>query len=84
MKATSILFSTLLLTSALSAADRMNALLINADDLGIQLSCYGDPIAHTPRIDELAARSTLFKTAYVSQASCVALSQIGRKISQKR
>lgn len=34
--------------------------------------------------DELAARSTLFKTAYVSQASCVALSQIGRKISQKR
>jgi len=70
VKATSILFSTLLLTSALSAADRMNALLITADDLGIQLSCYGDSIAHTPRIDELAARSTLFKTAYVSQASC--------------
>ncbi len=50
--------------------ERLNALLITADDLGIQLSCYGDPIAHTPSIDALAARSTRFETAYVSQASC--------------
>ncbi len=61
---------TLALTSALSAVDRPNALLITADDLGIQLSCYGDPIARTPQIDALAARSARFETAYVSQASC--------------
>ena len=52
------------------AAERPNVLLITADDLGIQLSCYGDPIAKTPHIDALAAKSVRFKTAYVSQASC--------------
>lgn len=71
MKATSIFFLTLMLiASALSDVERLNALLVTADDLGIQLSCYGDPIARTPKIDELAARSTRFETAYVSQASC--------------
>ena len=52
------------------ADEQLNVLLITADDLGIQLSCYGDPIANTPHIDALAARSVRFKTAYVSQASC--------------
>ena len=49
---------------------RPNVLLITADDLGLQLSCYDDPIARTPHIDELAKRSVRFRTAYVSQASC--------------
>ena len=53
-----------------SASDKLNILLITADDLGIQLSCYGDPIAKTPYIDELAQNSVRFETAYVSQASC--------------
>jgi len=70
MKAAPLVFLTFALTSTLYAKEHLNALLITADDLGIQLSCYGDPIANTPRIDELAARSTLFETAYVSQASC--------------
>lgn len=70
MKAASLVFLAFVLTTALSANERLNALLITADDLGIQLSCYGDPIANTPRIDALAARSTQFQTAYVSQASC--------------
>ncbi len=52
------------------AQDRPNVLLITADDLGLQLSCYGDPIAKTPNLDRLAARSVRFRTAYVSQASC--------------
>ncbi len=49
---------------------KLNILLITADDLGIQLSCYGDPIAKTPHIDALAQQSVQFQTAYVSQASC--------------
>src|SRR6056297_1335592 len=53
-----------------SASDQLNILLITADDLGIQLSCYGDPIAQTTHIDELAEHSVRFQTAYVSQASC--------------
>jgi N-sulfoglucosamine sulfohydrolase len=56
--------------SVSSAADKPNILLITADDLGIQLSCYGDSIAKTPNIDKLAQHSVWFQTAYVSQASC--------------
>ena len=56
----------------INAADakRPNLLLITADDLGTQLSCYGDAIARTPRIDQLAAQSVQFTTAWVTQASC--------------
>lgn len=52
------------------AAPQPNVLLITADDLGLQLSCYGDRVAQTPNLDRLAARSVRFRTAYVSQASC--------------
>lgn len=70
MKALSLLLFFLSSTILLSAEGRLNLLLITADDLGIQLSCYGDPIAQTPHIDDLAAGAVRFKTAYVSQASC--------------
>ncbi|MBD3675998.1 MAG: sulfatase [Planctomycetaceae bacterium] len=57
-------------SGASGASEKLNVLLITADDLGVQLSCYGDPIARTPHIDELARNSVRFQTAYVSQASC--------------
>ncbi len=47
-----------------------NVLLITADDLGLQLSCYGDPYIKTPHLDALAASGTMFRTAYVTHASC--------------
>lgn len=53
-----------------AVAERPNVLLITADDLGLQLGCYGDQLADTPNIDRLAADSVQFRTAYVSQASC--------------
>lgn len=65
-----VLVLAFVLAPGLMAADRLNVLLITADDLGLQLSCYGDPVARTPHLDRLAARSVRFKTAYVSQASC--------------
>lgn len=49
---------------------RPNILLITADDLGLQLSCYGDPYIQTPQLDALAAEGVMFRTAYVTQASC--------------
>ena len=49
---------------------RLNVLLITADDLGKQLSCYGDDIIETPNIDKLAKSGVLFENAYVTQASC--------------
>ncbi len=58
------------LTEQSGDSRKLNILLITADDLGTQLSCYGDPIAKTPNIDQLARQSVQFRTAYVSQASC--------------
>lgn len=47
-----------------------NVLLIVGDDLGLQLSCYGDPNIRTPHIDALAEAGTRFRTAYITQSSC--------------
>ncbi len=47
-----------------------NVLLITADDLGLQLSCYGDSYIQTPHLDALAASGVKYRTAYVTQASC--------------
>ena len=56
---------------AVEAVERPpNVLLITADDLGLQLGCYGDETVPTPRLDALAARGVRFETAYVTQASC--------------
>ena len=52
------------------AAERLNVLLITADDLGLQLGCYGDKVVRTPNLDALAKRGRLFENAYVAQASC--------------
>lgn len=65
-----LVISALLFAGSAVAAERLNVLLITADDLGLQLSCYGDPVAKTPHLDRLAAQSVRFQTAYVSQASC--------------
>ena len=48
----------------------LNILLVTADDLGLQLSSYGDTVIDTPNIDELAASGVQFEVAYVAQASC--------------
>jgi arylsulfatase A-like enzyme len=65
-----ILLLTLCLLAPPALAVRPNVLLITADDLGLQLGCYGDKLAETPNIDRLARESVQFQTAYVSQASC--------------
>ncbi|MDE0110285.1 MAG: sulfatase [Bryobacterales bacterium] len=49
---------------------RLNVLLITADDLGLQLSSYGDQVIETPNLDALGASGALFEVAYVAQASC--------------
>lgn len=49
---------------------RRNILLMIADDLGLTAGCYGDPSAHTPNIDRLAAQGTCFTHAFTSTASC--------------
>ena len=58
------------LTTVSFSTEKPNILLITADDLGLQLSCYGDPYIETPNLDKLAAGGVRYRTAYVAQASC--------------
>lgn len=47
-----------------------NVVLLIADDLGMQVGCYGDPVAKTPHIDALAQSGTRFTHGFASVSSC--------------
>jgi N-sulfoglucosamine sulfohydrolase len=47
-----------------------NVVLIIADDLGMQLGCYGDPTIKSPNIDALAKKGVRFTKAYATVSSC--------------
>jgi arylsulfatase A-like enzyme len=65
------LLSLLLLCAPLSAAERPNIVLVNADDLGINdLGCYGRKDHHTPHLDALARQGMRFTSNYCAQPIC--------------
>jgi N-sulfoglucosamine sulfohydrolase len=49
---------------------RPNILLLVGEDVGLQLGCYGDGIARTPQLDQLAAQGIRYERAYVTQSVC--------------
>lgn len=61
---------TLLLATALHAADRPNILFIAVDDLRPELASYGVEKIHSPNIDRLADQGALFERAYVQVPVC--------------
>lgn len=52
------------------SAQRLNVLFIAVDDLRPELKCYGNQEIHSPNINALAARGTLFERAYCQVAVC--------------
>lgn len=63
----------LCLPAGLNAAEpeqRLNVLLIMADDLNNDMGCYGRGDVHTPQLDRLAARSMRFDRAYCQYPVC--------------
>ncbi|GAA4236447.1 sulfatase [Postechiella marina] len=58
-------------TSKRSAAKQpLNILWINCDDLGRELSCYGNPDVKTPHIDNLAKQGVKYTNAYSNAPVC--------------
>ena len=54
------------------AAAERNVVLFITDDESPTLGCYGDPVAATPAIDQVAADGVVFRNAFATTASCSA------------
>lgn len=58
------------LSTLLAAADKPNILWLTSEDHGPEMGCYGDKVARTPNVDELAAKGMIFKKAWSVAPVC--------------
>lgn len=49
---------------------RPNILWISCEDISPHLGCYGDPLARTPHLDQLAAQGVRYTHAYTNAGVC--------------
>jgi N-sulfoglucosamine sulfohydrolase len=64
------LFAGLLACAAAPDAGRPNLLWITSEDNSPYLGCYGDPLAHTPHLDRLAAEGVRYRRAFANAPVC--------------
>jgi N-sulfoglucosamine sulfohydrolase len=64
------LAAAVLLAASAAAADRPNILWITSEDNSPYLGCYGDPQAHTPNLDRLAAQGVRYRNAFANAPVC--------------
>ena len=67
-----LMLSTVVFDQAIADSPLKNVVLIVADDLGLQLGCYGDSVVQTPHLDRLADSGVRFTRAYCTTSSCSA------------
>jgi arylsulfatase A-like enzyme len=67
---TRFVFLFIVVSSSALAQDRPNILWITSEDNSPFIGCYGDKLAKTPHIDNLAANGVLYKHAYSTAAVC--------------
>jgi arylsulfatase A-like enzyme len=53
-----------------SKTEKPNILWITCEDITTMIGCYGDPLATTPNIDNLASEGVLYKNAYSTAPVC--------------
>ena len=61
-----------LFVTASAAEDRPNVLWIYVDDMSDWMGCYGDELAESPNIDQLAVEGTRFENVFMPAPVCSA------------
>lgn len=59
-----------LATSAANAAKQPNILWLSCEDISPHIGCFGDPLAITPNIDQLAGEGVRYMNAYTAAGVC--------------
>lgn len=57
-------------TSFASESSRPNILLLMAEDMSLRVGAFGDEVAITPNLDELAAKGTRFPNTFTTAGVC--------------
>ncbi|MBK8501656.1 MAG: sulfatase [Saprospiraceae bacterium] len=70
MSRTLLALKLLFIISTITLAQRPNIVWITAEDLSPRLACYGDYLAHTPHLDQLAHEGITYTRAFSTYGVC--------------